>query len=156
MKDIKCPSCGKTFKIDRSNFDQLLSQIKNDEFNKQINERLTLAKKEKDKEIELIKTELKLERIKAKKLDITNFENTLNQFKYAVGNNVRLASDRFKDAISGIDKTIRNLEKTKEALLLSEQHLQRANIKSQDLTIKKLTYNNPTMKKEFNKQNSND
>ena len=93
------------------------------------------------------KQELEIER--AKKVDITNFENTLNQFKNAVGNNVRLASDRFKDAITGIDKTIKTLEKTKEALLLSEQHLQRANIKSQDLTVKKLTYNNPTMKKEF-------
>tara|TARA_Y100001978_G_C23700071_1_gene440225 strand:- start:191 stop:1498 length:1308 start_codon:yes stop_codon:yes gene_type:complete len=94
------------------------------------------------------KQDLEIER--AKKLDITNFESTLNQFKNAVGNNVRLASDRFSDAITGIDKTIKTLEKTKEALLLSEQHLQRANIKSQDLTIKKLTYNNPTMKKEFN------
>ena len=93
------------------------------------------------------KKELELER--AKKIDINNFESTLNQFKNAVGNNVRLASDRFKDAIIGIDKTIKQLEKTKEALLLSEQHLQRANNKSQDLTVKKLTYNNPTMKKEF-------
>ena len=97
-----------------------------------------------------------LEIEKAKKLDITNFESTLNQFKNAVGNNVRLASDRFKDAILGIDKTIRTLEKTKEALLLSEQHLQRANIKSQDLTVKKLTYNNPTMKREFDLKNNND
>ena len=93
------------------------------------------------------KRELEIE--KAKKIDITNFENTLNQFKNAVGNNVRLASDRFKDAISGIDKTIKQLEKTKEALLLSEQHLQRANTKSQDLSVKKLTYNNPTMINEF-------
>jgi len=93
------------------------------------------------------KRELEIE--KAKKVDITNFENTLNQFKNAVGNNVRLASDRFKEAISGIDKTIKQLEKTKEALLLSEQHLQRANTKSQDLSVKKLTYNNPTMRKEF-------
>ena len=90
-----------------------------------------------------------LEIERAKKIDITNFEDTLTQFKNAVGNNVRLASDRFKDAIVGIDKTIRQLEKTKEALILSEQHLQRANTKSQDLTVKKLTYNNPTMKKEF-------
>ncbi len=97
------------------------------------------------------KQELEIER--AKKIDITNFENTLSQFKNAVGNNVRLASDRFKDAIVGIDKTIRQLEKTKEALLLSEQHLQRANTKSQDLTVKKLTYNNPTMKREFDREN---
>jgi len=106
--------------------------------------------------IKSLKYKQELEKEKAKKLDITNFESTLNQFKNAVGNNVRLASDRFKDAIQGIDKTIRNLEKTKEALLLSEQHLQRANIKSQDLTVKKLTYNNPTMKKEFDlKKNNN-
>tara|TARA_Y100001978_G_scaffold12117_2_gene9670 strand:+ start:1932 stop:3239 length:1308 start_codon:yes stop_codon:yes gene_type:complete len=97
------------------------------------------------------KHELELER--SKKVDINNFENTLNQFKNAVGNNVRLASDRFKDAIIGIEKTIKTLEKTKEALLLSEQHLQRANTKSQDLTVKKLTYNNPTMKKEFENLN---
>ena len=96
------------------------------------------------------KKELEIER--SKKVDITNFETTLNQFKNAVGNNVRLASDRFKDAIVGIEKTIKQLEKTREALLLSEQHLQRANIKSQDLTVKKLTYNNPTMKKEFDNQ----
>tara|TARA_B100000575_G_scaffold163429_1_gene130566 strand:- start:1 stop:1308 length:1308 start_codon:yes stop_codon:yes gene_type:complete len=100
------------------------------------------------------KKELEIE--KAKKLDITNFESTLNQFKSAVGNNVRLASDRFKDAILGIDKTIKNLEKTKEALLLSEQHLQRANVKSQDLTVKKLTYNNPTMKREFGLKTNKD
>jgi len=100
------------------------------------------------------KKELEIE--KAKKLDITNFESTLNQFKSAVGNNVRLASDRFKDAIVGIDKTIKNLEKTKEALLLSEQHLQRANVKSQDLTVKKLTYNNPTMKREFGLKTNKD
>jgi len=68
---------------------------------------------------------------------------------------VRLASDRFKDAILGIDKTIKSLERTKEALLLSEQHLQRANMKSQDLTVKKLTYNNPTMKREFDLKNNN-
>ena len=67
MKDIKCPSCGKTFKIDQSNFDQLLSQIKNDEFNKQINERLDFAEKDKNKEIELVKKELKLVMIKEKK-----------------------------------------------------------------------------------------
>ena len=97
------------------------------------------------------KQDLEIER--AKKIDITNFENTLSQFKNGVGNNVRLASDRFKDAIVGIDKTIRQLEKTKEALLLSEQHLQRANTKSQDLTVKKLTYNNPTMRREFDNQN---
>ena len=105
--------------------------------------------------IKSLKYKQELEIEKAKKIDITNFESTLSQFKNAVGNNVRLASDRFKDAIIGIDKTIKNLEKTKEALLLSEQHLQRANNKSQDLTVKKLTYNNSTMQKEFEKFKEN-
>ena len=63
MKDIKCPSCGKTFKIDPSSFDELLSQIKNEEFARQIDSRLKLAEKEKFQEIELIKSELRLEMI---------------------------------------------------------------------------------------------
>ena len=61
MKDIKCPSCGKTFQIDPSSFDELISQIRNEEFNNQVNERLKLAEEEKLKEIEITKKELLLE-----------------------------------------------------------------------------------------------
>ena len=64
--------------------------------------------------------------------------------------NVSLAQDRFNDAISEIEKSITHLQKTKEALILSKKHLLSADSKSQDLTVKKLTRNNPTMKKKFN------
>ena len=86
--------------------------------------------------------------------DITNFESTLEQFKNAFGKNVTLAQDRFNDAISEIDKSITHLKKTKEALILSKKHLLSADSKSQDLTVKKLTTNNPTMKKKFNDLNN--
>ena len=65
-----------------------------------------------------------------------------------------MAQDRFNDAISEIDKSITHLQKTKEALFLSKKHLLSADSKSQDLTVKKLTKNNPTMKKKFNDLNN--
>ena len=88
--------------------------------------------------------------MKRENYDITNFESTLDQFKSAVGKNVSLAQNRFNDAISEIDKSISHLQKSKEALLVSKKHLLSADSKSQDLTVKKLTKNNPTMKKKFN------
>ena len=92
--------------------------------------------------------------MKRENLDVTNFESTLQQFKNAVGKNVSLAQDRFNDAISEIDKSITHLQKTKEALILSKKHLLSADSKSQDLTVRKLTRNNPTMKKKFNDLNN--
>ena len=91
-----------------------------------------------------------LENIKAQNIDITNFEERMNTFKEAFGKNYRLASEKFQKAIDEIDKTIDHLQKTKEALLSSENNLRLANNKAEDLTIKKLTANNPTMKKMFN------
>nr|WP_283397676.1 DUF2130 domain-containing protein [Wielerella bovis] len=82
-------------------------------------------------------------------VDITNFENDLNMFKAAFGKNYELASRRFQEAIDGIDKTIKQLEKTKEALLSSENNLRLANNKAEDLTVKKLVRKNPTMKAKF-------
>lgn len=87
--------------------------------------------------------------IKNANVDITNFENDLNEFKEKFANNYRLASDKFKVAIDEIDKTIDHLNKTKEALLSSDRNLRLANDKAEDLTIKKLTRNNPTLKKAF-------
>ncbi len=78
----------------------------------------------------------------------------MSNLKNAVGKNVSLAQDRFNDAISEIDKSITHLQKTKEALILSKKHLLSADSKSQDLTVKKLTRNNPTMKKKFNDLNN--
>ena len=100
--------------------------------------------------LETLKYKTQIDLMKRENYDITNFESTLDQFKDAVGKNVSLAQDRFNDAISEIDKSISHLQKTKEALLVSKKHLLSADNKSQDLTVKKLTKNNPTMKKKFN------
>ncbi len=100
--------------------------------------------------LETIKYKTQIDLMKRENYDITKFESTLDQFKNAVGKNVSLAQDRFNDAILEIDKSISHLQKTKEALLISKKHLLSADSKSQDLTVKKLTKNNPTMNKKFN------
>ena len=82
-------------------------------------------------------------------IDITTFEDDLNAFKQAFSKNYELASRKFGDAIDEIDKTIKSLQKTKEYLLSSENNLRLANEKADSLTVKKLTKNNPTMKKKF-------
>jgi len=104
--------------------------------------------------METLKYKSQIDLMKRENYDITNFESTLEQFKNAVGKNVSLAQDRFNDAISEIDKSITHLQKTKEALILSKKHLLSADSKSQDLTVKKLTRNNPTMEKKFNDLNN--
>jgi len=104
--------------------------------------------------METLKYKSQIDLMKRENYDITNFESTLEQFKNAFGKNVSLAQDRFNDAISEIDKSITHLKKTKEALILSKKHLLSADSKSQDLTVKKLTRNNPTMKKKFNDLNN--
>ncbi len=104
--------------------------------------------------METLKYKSQIDLMKRENYDITNFENTLEQFKSAVGKNVSQAQDRFNDAISEIEKSITHLQKTKEALILSKKHLLSADSKSQDLTVKKLTRNNPTMKKKFDNLNN--
>ena len=87
--------------------------------------------------------------IKEQHLDISRFEEDMNDFKEKFSRNYRIASDKFKLAIQEIDKTIDHLMKTKEALLSSENNLRLANSKAEDLSIKKLTRNNPTMAAKF-------
>ena len=87
--------------------------------------------------------------MKAQNIDITNFEADLEDFKEKFGRNYRLASEKFHTAIVEIDNTIKHLEKTKAALLSSETNLRLANDKAEDLTVKKLTRKNPTMKAKF-------
>lgn len=87
--------------------------------------------------------------VRSQNIDITNFEDKINKFKDGFARNYDLASRKFKDAIDGIDKTIKELQKTKDALLSSENNLRLANEKTEDLTIKKLTHGNPTMKAKF-------
>tara|TARA_B110000444_G_C18794489_1_gene574141 strand:- start:62 stop:1336 length:1275 start_codon:yes stop_codon:yes gene_type:complete len=94
------------------------------------------------------KVELNL--IKNQNIDITKFEENIDKFKKGFAYNYDLASRKFKTAIAEIDKTINHLNKTKEALLSSENNYRLANSKADDLTIKKLTNGNPTMKVKFN------
>ncbi|MEA5007077.1 MAG: DUF2130 domain-containing protein [Rikenellaceae bacterium] len=93
------------------------------------------------------KAELAL--IRNQNIDITNFEERINTFKEGFARNYELASRRFKEAIDEIDKTILHLQKTKDALLSSDNNLRLANQKAEDLTIKKLTQGNPTMRAKF-------
>jgi hypothetical protein len=95
-----------------------------------------------------------LAQMKNQTIDITNFENKLNDFKEGFANNYRLASNKFKTAIEEIDKTIDHLMKVKENLLGSENNLRLANNKAEDLSIKKLTKGNPTMTEKFQELNN--
>lgn len=94
-----------------------------------------------------------LETIKNQNIDITHFEENILKFKDAFGRNYRLASERFTKAIEEIDKTIDHLQKTKEHLLKTNDNLRLVNNKAEDLTIKKLTTNSPTVRKMFEDQN---
>lgn len=93
---------------------------------------------------------------KEQNIDISKFEDDMNDFKERFGQNYQRASDKFKKAIEEIDKTIDHLQKTKEALLSSENNLRLANNKAQDLSVKRLTKNNPTMAKKFAELKSSD
>jgi len=87
--------------------------------------------------------------VKSQNVDITNFEENVNIFKKGFAKNYDIASRKFKTAIEEIDKTINHLQKTKEALSSSENNLRLANNKAEDLTIKRLTKDNPTMQTKF-------
>ena len=90
-----------------------------------------------------------LEVMRNQNIDITHFEEDINDFKEKFSRNFRLASEKFQKAIEEIDKTIDHLQKTKEALISSENNLRLANNKAEDLTIKRLTKGNPTMAEKF-------
>jgi hypothetical protein len=100
-----------------------------------------------------MKYKAELAQIKSQNNDITEFENSLNEFKDSFGYNYKQASNKFNTAIEEIDKTIDHLIKVKENLLGSEKNLRLANNKADELTIKKLTRNNPTMTEMFKKLN---
>lgn len=93
--------------------------------------------------------------VRNQNIDITNFEESMETFKSGFARNYDLASRKFQTAIDEIDKTILHLQKTKDALVSSENNLRLANNKAQDLTIKRLTRNNPTMKAAFEALNQN-
>jgi hypothetical protein len=96
-----------------------------------------------------LKYKAELALVRNQNIDITDFEENINNFKEGFAKNYELASRKFKTAIEEIDKTIDHLQKTKEALLSSENNLRLANNRAEDLTIKKLTRGNPTMTAKF-------
>ena len=99
-----------------------------------------------------LKYKQELNLIRNQNVDITKFEEKIDAFRKGFAYNYDLASRKFKTAIDEIDKTISHLQKTKDALLSSENNLRLANKKADDLTIKKLTYGNPTMKAKFDEE----
>lgn len=114
---------------------------------------ITLIRNLSNKSLEYRK---ELENIKNQNIDITNFEARMEQFKNDFGRNYRLASEKFQKAIDEIDRSISSLQKTKEALLNSENNLRIANGKAEELTVKKLTRGNETMKKLFDEAKKNE
>ena len=92
---------------------------------------------------------LQLEEMRMQNIDITHFEDRLNEFKSGFERNYDLASRKFQTVIDEIDKSIDHLQKTKQALIGSENNLRIANNKVQDITVRKLTYKNPTMQQKF-------
>jgi len=102
-----------------------------------------------------LKYKAELAMVRSQNVDITNFEENMNAFKEGFARNYDLASRKFQTAVEGIDKTIAQLQKTKENLLRSEDNLRLANQKAENLTIKRLTKNNPTMAAKFSELNEN-
>ena len=90
-----------------------------------------------------------LQVVRNQQLDLVNFESNMQDFKDAFGKNYRIASEKFQTAIEEIDKTIDHLEKVKRALMSSENNLRLANNKAEDLSIKKLTKNAPSVRQMF-------
>ncbi len=97
-----------------------------------------------------LKYRQELEIIRNQNIDISHFEEDMNDFKDKFARNYRIASEKFRKAIDEIDKTIDHLQKTKDALLSSENNLRLANNKAEELSIKRLTRHNPTMAEKFN------
>ena len=102
-----------------------------------------------------LKYQKELQVVRNQQIDIQNFEEEMNIFKEGFARNYRLASERFQKAIDEIDKTIDHLQKTKDALLASENNLRLANNKADDLSIKKLTKNAPSVREMFEKNSRN-
>ena len=148
MKDIKCPSCGKTFRIDPSSFEEILLQIKDEEFNKQIEERLKLAEEDKNKGIEIAKQELKIKLMEDRQKKDTKIQdlesklniaeekklNALNELKNKATNKINLLNNevnKLKDDIerqsiisdlsskNKVIEAVNNLEKEKTSLINS-------------------------------------
>ena len=103
-----------------------------------------------------LKYKQELNLIRNQNIDITNFEDKLDKFRDGFSKNYKSASKNFQEAIDEIDKSIARMQAVKQKLTTSENQLRLANKKSEELTIKKLTYNNPTMKSKFKEAKDNE
>lgn len=99
-----------------------------------------------------LKYQQELQIVRNQQLDLTNFEANMQAFKDGFGRNYRIASEKFATAIEEIDKTIDHLQKTKQALLSSENNLRLANNKAEELSIKRLTKNAPSVRRMFEEE----
>ena len=127
MKDIKCPSCGKTFRIDPASFDEILLQIKDEEFNKQIEQRLLLAQEDNNKAMEILKQELKIQLIeqnRIKESEIQALESKLNVVEEKKVNALNDLRSQAKDKINSLNHQVNKLkEDIKNQALISELSL---------------------------------
>ena len=127
MKDIKCPSCGKTFRIDPSSFDEILLQIKDEEFNKQIEQRLFLAKEDNDKAKEILKQEFKIELIEKTRIKDTEIQALESKLNVVEEKKINALNDLRNQATTKINSLNNELNKLKDDIkkqsLISELSL---------------------------------
>ena len=127
MKDIKCPSCGKTFRIDPSSFEEILLQIKDEEFNKQLNERLLLAEEDNKKALEILKKELKIQLIeqnRIKETQIHSLQNKLNVAEEKKENEFNHLKNQATNKINILNNELNKLkDEIKSQSLISELSL---------------------------------
>ena len=127
MKDIKCPSCGKTFRIDPSSFEEILHQIKDEEFNKQLKERLLLAEEDNKKSLEILKKELKIQSIeqnRVKENEIQDLESKLNISEEKKINALNDLRNQANNKINSLNNELNKLkDEIKNQSLISELSL---------------------------------
>ena len=114
MKDIKCPSCGKTFRIDPSSFEEILLQIKDEEFNKQIKERLLLAEEDNKKALEILKRELKIQLIEQNRIkdnEIQALKSKLNIAEEKKSNSLNELRNQATNKINTLNNELNKLKK---------------------------------------------
>jgi len=119
MKDNKCPSCGKTFRIDPSSFEEILLQIKDEEFNKQIKERLILAEEDNKKALEILKRELKIQLIEQNRIKEAEIQNLESKLKIADEKKTNALNDLKNQATNKINLLNNELIKLKDEIKTS-------------------------------------
>ena len=160
MKDIKCPSCGKTFRIDPKSFEEILLQIKDEEFNKQIKERLLLVEEDNKKALEILKQELKIQLIEQNRIkenEIHDLEAKLNIAEEKKTNALNDLKNQSTNKINSLNNELNRLkDEIKNQSLISELSLKNkineavTNLEKENSTltnsIEKIRLNNQLMK----------